>query len=148
MRRDFQEKIINKENVELNIPETELRFVFSRSGGAGGQNVNKVETKVTVFWRFDNSEILTDEEKELIREKLRNRINHNGEVLVSSQEERNQLANKERALQILYELVGGALVVLPERKPTRISRSAKEKRLEEKKKRSEKKLQRSSFNDF
>lgn len=127
---------------EFQIPENELDFSFSRSGGKGGQNVNKVETKAMVRWNVLQSPSLTDEQKKLITEKWKNRINDKGELIVAAQEERSQLQNKERARQILTDLVNSALEIAAERIPTKTPRRAKEARLKEKTKRSEIKAQR------
>jgi ribosome-associated protein len=124
---------------QIRIPEAELRFSFSRSGGAGGQNVNKVETKATIHWDFRNSKALDDAQKELVAQKLAGRINEVGEVVVYSQAERSQQANREKATQILNDLVSRAITVAPERKETRVPRREKAKRVEEKKRQSEKK---------
>lgn len=121
------------------IPEQELKFSFSRSRGAGGQNVNKVETKVTVRWDFQDSSFLSDEQKEQIKKKLKNRLNESGELFVYSQSERSQTQNKKKAIEILNRLAETALKVFPKRKPTKIPRSAKEKRLSAKKLKSQKK---------
>jgi len=121
------------------IPESELDFSFSRSGGPGGQNVNKLETKATVRWNFQQSPSLDEQQKQLVAEKLKNRINEKGEVIVYAQTERSQLQNKQRAVEILNDLVNSALTVAPERIPTRIPRRAKEKRLKEKTRQARKK---------
>lgn len=128
-----------EQDPKIQIPEAELRFSFSRSGGAGGQNVNKVETKATIHWDFRASRALDDAQKELVAQKLANRINEAGEVVVYSQAERSQQANREKAAQILNDLVSGAITVSPERMETKVPRREKEKRVEEKKKKSEKK---------
>ncbi len=128
-----------EKNPGFEIPESELEFSFSRSGGKGGQNVNKLETKATVRWNFKQSAVLNDAQKHLIAEKLKNRINEKGELIVSAQEERSQLQNKERAIEILNQLAQSALTVAPERIPTKIPRSAQEKRLKEKARQAQKK---------
>ncbi len=130
----------NKEQrFQVHIPESELQFSFSRSGGAGGQNVNKVETKATIHWNFRDSKSFDEAQKELIAQRLAGRINEAEEVVVYSQAERSQQANREKAEQILNDLVARAITVSPERKETRVPRREKEKRVEEKKKKSEKK---------
>jgi ribosome-associated protein len=120
----------------------EIWFQTSRSGGKGGQNVNKVETNVEAYFAVDNSAVLNPEQKALIREKLSNRINAEGVLQVRSQAHRTQLANKEEATRKMNELVNQALKKQRKRIATKPSAVAKKKRREGKEKQSEKKMDR------
>lgn len=117
----------------------ELTFKTSRSSGAGGQNVNKVETSVTVLWKVDGSEFFNDGQKNLIQTKLKNRINAEGFLFLTVSESRTQLMNKTKAIEKILEIVDKALVIPKKRLATKPSKSQKQKRLDTKKKLSEKK---------
>ncbi len=118
---------------------SEIFFRTARSGGKGGQNVNKVETMAEAWWHVAQSRCFSDEEKELISGKLQNRINKDGYLLVKSSETRSQLENKQLALKKMLELVAQSLVKPKKRKPTKPSAAAKERRLESKRRESIKK---------
>lgn len=117
----------------------ELTFKTSRSSGAGGQNVNKVETSVTVLWNVSNSGFFNDEQKDLIYHKLKNRINVDGFLFLTVSETRTQLMNKTKAIEKIIEIVDKALVIPKKRLATKPSKAQKQKRLDTKKKLSEKK---------
>lgn len=120
----------------LVVPAQTLRAVTSRSGGPGGQNVNKVESRVTIEADVDALP-LADVQKERVRTALGGRISRAGVLRVTSQAERSQLANRDRALARMEELLRDALEEREPRKATRVSRAQKQRRVEEKKKRSE-----------
>jgi ribosome-associated protein len=122
----------------------ELEFVFSasRSSGPGGQNVNKVNTKIELRFNIPASVLLSDAEKELLNEKLKNRINSEGDLIIVSQDERSQLKNKENAISKFYQLLQHALTPKKMRKPTKPSMASRHRRLESKRRLSEKKQDR------
>lgn len=121
---------------------SEFEFSTSRSSGKGGQNVNKVSSKVELRFHVMNSALLSDEEKILITEKLMARINMDGYLKVVSQADRSQLANKKICMEKFYALIEKALTVAPKRRSTKPSRSSVETRLQDKKLQSEKKQNR------
>jgi ribosome-associated protein len=120
---------------ELRIRNLEYEFVFStsRSSGPGGQNVNKVSTKVELRFNLRFSINFSEEEKELLFSKLKNKINKEDEMILVSQSERTQLMNKIAVTQKFYDLVSKSLTIPLKRKATRATLSSKIKRLETKK---------------
>lgn len=117
----------------------ELDFTASRSEGPGGQNVNKVNSKITLRWDIANSSMVTDEEKKQIIEKLSSFITKDGVLILSAQDKRSQLQNKEAVIQKLDWLLIKAFEVKKQRKPTKPTKAAKDERIRKKKLRGEKK---------
>jgi ribosome-associated protein len=120
-------------NDRIAVPEEELVFTASLSSGPGGQNVNKVSSRVTLWFDVVNSPSLSQDQKDLILSRLANRIGKDGLLRVISQQTRSQVENKELAIERFSELLRDALKQVPIRKKTRVSKGAKLRRLEEKK---------------
>jgi ribosome-associated protein len=128
----------------LVIPEREIDFSASRSGGPGGQHVNKTSTRVTLAFDVENSEALNRKQKNMLWARLGNQITTDGLLKVSSGETRSQFSNREIARRRLAEMIRDALTPPKKRRPTRPPKAAKERRIQEKKKTAEKKAQRKS----
>ena len=128
----------------LEIPEGDLEFVASRSGGPGGQNVNKVSSRVTLRFDLQRTTALSPEQRSRIRTKLATRINKDGVLQVTSQVTRSQDLNRDDAVARFAELLRKALHQDKKRLATRVTRSSKEQRLQEKKNRTGIKQARSS----
>jgi ribosome-associated protein len=121
---------------DLALPFDEVRFTFSRSGGPGGQNVNKLNSRAVLWFDVENSQTLTPYQKMKICRFLAGRINKDGVLQVAAERYRTQKANKEDALQRFTELLVAALAERKARKKTRMSAAVREKRLQTKKRRS------------
>jgi ribosome-associated protein len=129
----------------MEIPDEELSFVTARSGGPGGQNVNKLETKVTVRFDVAGSPRLSEEQRQRLRERLATRITRDGVLQVSSQRHRTQAANRDAAVARLAELMREALAEETPRRPTRPSVASRRRRLDEKRRQSRRKRERTGF---
>ncbi len=130
----------------ISICDDELIFKASRSSGPGGQNVNKVNTRITLLLDVANCESFSDVQKRRILSRLATRADKNGLVRVASQRFRTQKANRRAAVERLQQLLAEALKTRPVRKKTRIPYAAKKRRLEEKRRRSLLKQQRAKRN--
>ncbi len=117
-------------------------FIFSatRSSGPGGQNVNKVNSRVELRFQISDSLVLTESEKEILHRKLASRITSAGFIIIVSQSERSQLRNREKCIEIFFSILEKALKPVKKRKPTSPSGSSVEKRIQKKKIHSEKKI--------
>mgnify|MGYP001076115798 FL=1 len=124
--------------------DTEIAFKTSRSGGKGGQHVNKTETKVLLMFEIVSSKILKNSEKDRLLLKLKNRINQDGYLLLQNSKSRSQLTNKELVVIEFYHLINKALHIQKKRKSTNPTNASIKKRLDSKKRQAEKKKNRRS----
>lgn len=128
--------------LSVDLLKKELTFRTSRSRGAGGQHVNKVETKVTLIWDFEASQLISSEQKAIIAQVLSSRINADGHVQLDASETRSQITNKQLAIDKLIALLAQALRPSKKRIKTKIPRAVVLNRLERKKKQATKKADR------
>ena len=127
--------------------EESVRLSFARSGGPGGQNVNRRATKATAHLPVGSLVFLSEEQRARVRARLASRINLEDEIVVQVSEERQQLANRKTAIERLAALLDDALRVPRKRRPTRPSAASRRRRLDEKKRRGEAKRRRSAFDE-
>lgn len=124
---------------------SEVKFQFSRSSGPGGQKVNKTETQAELRWPLAQSQVFPQAQLERLQEKLSGRINKQGELVLQSDKFRSRPANQKQCWDLLWQEISRALTLPKARKPTRPTRASQEKRLQEKKKRGERKRHRQKW---
>lgn len=122
--------------------EKEWNFSSNKSSGTGGQNVNKVNTKMELRFSIPNSTVLSNREKELLISRLSSKLTRNGELVLTSEEERSQYRNKSNVIEKFFNLIEWGLRPVKKRVPTKPTRASKKKRLDSKRKHAEKKQRR------
>jgi len=127
---------------ELTIPQSELTFRASRSGGPGGQHVNTSSTRVELLWDLTHSQAVTDDVRARLLEKLATRLDAEGMVRVVASDRRSQGQNRDAAAERLAQIVRQALIVPKKRRPTRPPKASREARLSQKRQRGERKRDR------
>jgi ribosome-associated protein len=132
----------------ITIPEHELEITTSRSGGAGGQHVNKTDTRISIRWNVKNTSVLTEEQKQRVLENLESRTTQDGDLIVHNSESRSQQQNKKNAMNNLAAIIRKGLYVPKKRVATQISKTLKEARLKSKAHRSSIKKMRSKKIDL
>ncbi|MGQ7870547.1 alternative ribosome rescue aminoacyl-tRNA hydrolase ArfB [Sunxiuqinia sp. sy24] len=133
---------MDKPSVHIPDLSSEFSFRTSRSSGPGGQHVNKVDSRVELRFNISASQQLSDRQKEILQQKLANKLTSDGDLIVVSQKERSQIRNKDITIEKLYALLEKALRPVKKRRPTRPTRSSVEKRITSKKQMGEKKKRR------
>lgn len=147
MSEHFETKYMPEQSTSIDIPEHEFTIRTATSGGPGGQHANKTASKVELRFDVAASDMFTPKQKELVLEKLSGRINKAGELILHSESERSQHANRKIVHERLNKLIDDALIEPEERKPTKPTRGSVERRLSDKKKHSRKKQERSGSDD-
>ncbi len=135
-------------NEQIRIPEDELRYEFTRAGGPGGQHVNKSSTAVQLYFDVKNSPNLPNAVRNRLIKLAGRRMRDDGVLVINSREHRSQMRNREAATQRLIALIRQATIKPKPRKKTKPSKAAKERRLENKKRRSTTKRNRGNFTDY
>jgi ribosome-associated protein len=120
----------------ISIPADEIKFKVSRSGGPGGQHVNRTESKVSVYWNIKNTRILTDEQKLRVLNNIHTHVTDDGVLVIHNYESRSQQQNKQAALAMLATVIRKALYIPKKRMKTKVPKNIKEARLREKSHRS------------
>jgi ribosome-associated protein len=136
---EFRGEPPEKPNEQPTVPENEIDLEFVRSSGPGGQNVNKTSSKAQLRWNVGASQAFTEEQKAAIRAGAGNRLNKEDEIVLSAQTERSQSQNRDEVVERLQDLVAEALTPEKERRPTKVSKSQRQERLDDKRRTSDKK---------